>query len=56
MSPIAAYYVMTATEYDRQARTPRFDVSELRPSLAERIVTALEYLVRLGRPSTVQPI
>ena len=56
MSPIAAYYVMIATENDRRARKPRHDSIVQRASLAERITTALETLVRLGRPSTAQRI
>jgi len=56
MSPIAAYYVMIATENDRQARRPRYEAIVPKVSFVERITTALETLVRLGRPSTVQPV
>ena len=58
MSPIAAYYVMVMTDRDRE----RPVVPTTRPSpttgasRGSRIVVALELLVRLGRPSTTQPI
>jgi hypothetical protein len=55
MTPIAAYYVMVATDHEREMR-PRFESIGPRPSLASRIVSALETLVRLGRPATTQPI
>jgi hypothetical protein len=55
MTPIAAYYVMVASDHEREMR-PRHEAIVLRPSLASRIVAALEILVRLGRPATTQPI
>jgi len=55
MTPIAAYYVMVASEHEREMR-PRHESLVPRPSLAIRIVSALETLVRLGRPATTQPI
>ena len=55
MSPIAAYFVMISTETERAARAPRYAVPAPRVSLAERITSALETLVRLGRPSAAQP-
>ena len=56
MTPIAAYYVMVATDHERQMRAARHEPIAPRPSRASRIVTALESLVRLGRPATTQPI
>jgi hypothetical protein len=56
MTPIAAYYVMVSTDYEREMRQPRFEKVVARPSRSSRIVTALETLVRLGRPATTQPI
>jgi hypothetical protein len=56
MTPIAAYYVMVATDHEREMRRSRFESIVPRPSLASRIVNALESLVRLGRPATTQPI
>jgi hypothetical protein len=55
MSPLAAYFVMTAIEHENDRR-PRYESIAPRPSLAARIVSALETLVRLGRPATTQPI
>jgi hypothetical protein len=55
MTPIAAYYVMVASDHEREMR-PRYESIVPRPSLASRIVSALETLVRLGRPATTQPI
>jgi hypothetical protein len=55
MHPLAAYYVMIATEHENERR-PRYESIVPRPSLAARIVSALETLVRLGRPATTQPI
>jgi hypothetical protein len=54
MTPIAAYYVMVASEHEREMR-PRYKSIVPRLSLASRIVSALEALVRLGRPATTQP-
>jgi len=51
MHPLAAYYVMIATEHENERR-PRYESIVPRPSLAARIVAALEMLVRLGRPAT----
>ncbi|HET7472396.1 MAG TPA: hypothetical protein VFJ71_04645 [Candidatus Limnocylindrales bacterium] len=56
MTPIAAYYVMIATERDLADRKPRHQVATPRRSLASRITTALEALISLGRPTTTQPI
>jgi hypothetical protein len=56
MTPIAAYYVMVVTDHEREMRRPRYESIVARPSLATRIVGALEILVRLGRPATTQPI
>ena len=56
MTPIAAYYVMVATDHEREMRPARYEPIAPRPSLANRIVTALETMVRLGRPATTQPI
>jgi hypothetical protein len=55
MNPLAAYFVMTAIEHENERR-PRYESIVPRPSLAARIVAALETLVRLGRPATTQPI
>jgi hypothetical protein len=55
MSPLATYFVMTATQHENERR-PRYESIVPRPSLATRIVGALETLVRLGRPATTQPI
>jgi hypothetical protein len=55
MSPIAAYYVMVATDLANEKRLPRHDSVAPKPSLAARIVAALEALVSLGRPATTQP-
>jgi hypothetical protein len=57
MSPIAAYYVMVATDQERTTRAPRHEsVVVARTSRLERIVATLEALVRLGRPAVTQPI
>jgi hypothetical protein len=56
MTPIAAYYVMVISDHERETRRPRYDSIVPRPSLASRIVAALETMVRLGRPATTQPI
>ena len=56
MTPIAAYYVMVATDHEREMRQPSSERVVARPSRASRILTALETLVRLGRPATTQPI
>jgi hypothetical protein len=56
MTPIAAYYVMIATEREIADRKPRHQVPTPRRSLAERVSAALESLLNLGRPTTVQPI
>jgi hypothetical protein len=55
MTPIAAYYVLVMTDNERQIRRPRYVSTMPGPSLAGRIVAALESLVRLGRPTTSQP-
>ncbi|MEA2549608.1 MAG: hypothetical protein QOE42_2206 [Chloroflexota bacterium] len=55
MSPLAAYYVMIATDHEN-GRRPRPESIVPRPSLAVRIVNTLETMVRLGRPATTQPI
>lgn len=56
MTPIAAYYVMIATERELLESRPRHAFAAPRKSLAQRIATALEALISLGRPTTVQPI
>ena len=56
MPPIAAYDVMLATERENELRKPRHQVAAPRRSLMERVATALESLVNLGRPTTAQPI
>ena len=56
MTPIAAYYVMIATEREGVERKPRHAFVAPRKSLTERIAGALESLISLGRPTTVQPI
>ena len=56
MTPIAAYYVMVVTDHENRIRKPRYESVVPRTSLIERIAVALETLVRLGRPSTTQPI
>ena len=56
MTPIAAYYVMIVTDHERTRERPRYDSIVPRASLADRIVAALETLVRLGRPTNTQPI
>jgi hypothetical protein len=56
MTPIAAYYVMIATERDLSERKPRHQVAAPRRSLVTRVASALESLFSLGRPTTAQPI
>jgi hypothetical protein len=56
MTPIAAYYVMIASERELLDKKPRHAFAVPRKSLAERISSALEALIGLGRPTTVQPI
>ena len=56
MTPIAAYYVMVATDHEREMRPARHESIAPRPSRVCLIVSALEALVRLGRPATTQPI
>ena len=56
MTPIAAYYVMLIAENERKLSRPRYDSIVPKASLASRIVAAVEYLVRLGRPANTQPI
>ena len=56
MTPIAAYYVMIATEREGVERKPRHAAGAPRKSLTERIANALESLISLGRPTTAQPI
>ena len=56
MTPIAAYYVMIATERELADRRLRFQSLAPRRSLAERILAGLEALLNLGRPTTAQPI
>ncbi len=56
MTPIAAYYVMVVSDHERTQRRPRYDSVVPKASLVERIVSALEYLVSLGRPVSARPI
>jgi hypothetical protein len=56
MTPIAAYYVMVATDNERELRRPKYRTPAPKPSRLARIADALEGLVTLGRPSTTQPI
>jgi hypothetical protein len=56
MHPLAAYYVMIMTDRERELRRPHHETIVPRTSLASRISHALETLVRLGRPTTTQPI
>ena len=56
MTPIAAYYVMIATERESVDRKQRRQVAVPRRSLIERIATGLEALLNLGRPTTTQPV
>jgi hypothetical protein len=56
MTPIAAYYVMVATERDDAAREPRHQFAAPRRTLLERVATVLESLFNLGRPTSAQPI
>jgi hypothetical protein len=56
MTPIAAYYVMIVTDHENARRTRRYESIVPRRSLVERIVDALETLVRLGRSTSAQPI
>ena len=56
MTPIAAYYVMIATEHESVDRKPRHRVAPPRRSLVERIAAGFESLLNLGRPTTTQPI
>jgi hypothetical protein len=56
VNPTAAYYLMIANEREHELRRPRFDTIVRRTSLLSRISSALETLVRLGRPATTQPI
>ena len=55
MTPIAAYYVMIATDVARDAQTPRYDSNVRKPSRFARIGHTLGLLVALGRPVTTQP-
>lgn len=55
MTSIAAYYVMVMTDHERKSRPPRHHPTVPRASVASRVVSALESLVRLGRPATGQP-
>jgi hypothetical protein len=55
MSPIAAYYVMAATDREVAAR-PQHHHAIPRRSLLERVANALESLFSLGRPTSAQPI
>jgi hypothetical protein len=55
MTPIAAYYVMVVSDHEREMRRPRYVSVVARPSVATRIVSVLETLIRLGRPATTQP-
>ncbi|HEX2755525.1 MAG TPA: hypothetical protein VHM48_08680 [Candidatus Limnocylindrales bacterium] len=48
--------MMIVTDHEREIRRPRYDSIVPRTSLAERIASALETMVRLGRPATTQPI
>ena len=56
MTPIAAYYVLVMTDNERDMRRPRYGSTVPETSLVDRIVSALESLVRLGRPATTQPV
>jgi hypothetical protein len=56
MTPIAAYYVMINTDLERERRSQPLVAPAPKPSRMARIATALETLVRLGRPATTQPI
>jgi hypothetical protein len=56
MTPIAAYYVMVAIDHEREMRPRHHETIAPRPSLASRVVAALETLIRLGRPASTQPI
>jgi hypothetical protein len=56
MTPIAAYYVMVATERNVAADEPRHQFAVPRRSLLERVSSALESLFSLGRPTSAQPI
>ena len=56
MTPIAAYFVMTMTDAERETRARNESKTPRPTTLAERVAAALEALVRLGRPATVQPI
>ena len=54
MTPIAAYYVMVATDVANEAGKPRYDSIVPKVSVATRLVRALESLARLGRPAVAQ--
>ena len=56
MTPIAAYYVMIATERELVDRKPRHQVAAPRRSLVERVAVGVESRLTLGRPTTTQPI
>ena len=57
MSPLAAYYMMIATETDLRNRQPRYEIlPPKKTSFLERVVAGLETLFSLGRPATTQPI
>ena len=56
VNPTAAYYLMITLEHERELRRPRYESIAPRTSLASRIANALETFVRLGRPTTTQPI
>jgi hypothetical protein len=56
MHPLAAYYVMIMIDRERELRRPHYESIVPRTSLASRIANAIETFVRLGRPTTTQPI
>lgn len=56
MSPVAAYYVLVATEVAEAATTRHGRVAELpRPSLSARIAAALARVAGAGRTAASQP-
>jgi len=51
MTPIAAYYVMIATERELAERRPRYEAMVPRQSVVARIGGVIETLFRLGKPA-----
>jgi hypothetical protein len=55
MTPIAAYFMMIATDLETERRTAQPHAVGRRQSRLTRLGNALEEMLRLGRPTTTQP-